>query len=318
MNQKNVNEFLWVEKYRPETIQECILPANIKKTFLGIVKAGLMPNMLLSGTSGLGKTTVAIALCKSLELDYILINSSEESGIDILRNKIKQFASTISLSGGDKVKVVILDESDSLNPQSTQPALRAFIEEFSSNCRFIFTCNFKNRIIEALHSRCTVIEFNTSKKDLAVLAMEFMKRLKVILKSESIKFDDKTLAELIIKHAPDWRRVLNESQRHSISGEITTNVLVGMSDQTMLSLVAALKDKDFKTMRGWVANNNDIDSSVIFRNIFDQVVEIAKPGSIPSAVIILADYQYKAAFVADRELNTVACLTELMASVEWI
>ena len=318
MNQKNVNEFLWVEKYRPETIQECILPANIKKTFLGIVKAGLMPNMLLSGTSGLGKTTVAIALCKSLELDYILINSSEESGIDILRNKIKQFASTISLSGGDKVKVVILDESDSLNPQSTQPALRAFIEEFSSNCRFIFTCNFKNRIIEALHSRCTVIEFNTSKKDLAVLAMEFMKRLKVILKSESIKFDDKTLAELIIKHAPDWRRVLNESQRHSISGEITTNVLVGMSDQTMLSLVAALKDKDFKTMRGWVANNNDIDSSVIFRNIFDQVVEIAKPGSIPSAVIILADYQYKAAFVADRELNSVACLTELMASVEWI
>lgn len=290
MNQKNVNEFLWVEKYRPETIQECILPANIKKTFLGIVKAGLMPNMLLSGTSGLGKTTVAIALCKSLELDYILINSSEESGIDILRNKIKQFASTISLSGGDKVKVVILDESDSLNPQSTQPALRAFIEEFSSNCRFIFTCNFKNRIIEALHSRCTVIEFNTSKKDLAVLAMEFMKRLKVILKSEGIKFDDKTLAELIIKHAPDWRRVLNESQRHSISGEITTNVLVGMSDQTMLSLVAALKDKDFKTMRGWVANNNDIDSSVIFRNIFDQVVEIAKPGSIPSAVIILADY----------------------------
>jgi len=318
MNQKNVNEFLWVEKYRPETIQECILPANIKKTFLGIVKAGLMPNMLLSGTSGLGKTTVAIALCKSLELDYILINSSEESGIDILRNKIKQFASTISLSGGDKVKVVILDESDSLNPQSTQPALRAFIEEFSSNCRFIFTCNFKNRIIEALHSRCTVIEFNTSKKDLAALAMEFMKRLKVILKSEGIKFDDKTLAELIIKHAPDWRRVLNESQRHSISGEITTNVLVGMSDQTMLSLVAALKDKDFKTMRGWVANNNDIDSSVIFRNIFDQVVEIAKPGSIPSAVIILADYQYKAAFVADRELNTVACLTELMASVEWI
>ena len=318
MNQKNVNEFLWVEKYRPETIQECILPANIKKTFLGIVKAGLMPNMLLSGTSGLGKTTVAIALCKSLELDYILINSSEESGIDILRNKIKQFASTISLSGGDKVKVVILDESDSLNPQSTQPALRAFIEEFSSNCRFIFTCNFKNRIIEALHSRCTVIEFNTSKKDLAVLAMEFMKRLKVILKSEGIKFDDKTLAELIIKHAPDWRRVLNESQRHSISGEITTNVLVGMSDQTMSSLVAALKDKDFKTMRGWVANNNDIDSSVIFRNIFDQVVEIAKPGSIPSAVIILADYQYKAAFVADRELNTVACLTELMASVEWI
>ena len=318
MNQKNVNEFLWVEKYRPETIQECILPANIKKTFLGIVKAGLMPNMLLSGTSGLGKTTVAIALCKSLDLDYILINSSEESGIDILRNKIKQFASTISLSGGDKVKVVILDESDSLNPQSTQPALRAFIEEFSSNCRFIFTCNFKNRIIEALHSRCTVIEFNTSKKDLAVLAMEFMKRLKVILKSEGIKFDDKTLAELIIKHAPDWRRVLNESQRHSISGEITTNVLVGMSDQTMLSLVAALKDKDFKTMRGWVANNNDIDSSVIFRNIFDQVVEIAKPGSIPSAVIILADYQYKAAFVADRELNTVACLTELMASVEWI
>lgn len=318
MNQKNVNEFLWVEKYRPETIQECILPVNIKKTFLSIVKAGLMPNMLLSGTSGLGKTTVAIALCKSLDLDYILINSSEESGIDILRNKIKQFASTISLSGGDKVKVVILDEADNLNPQSTQPALRAFIEEFSSNCRFIFTCNFKNRIIEALHSRCTVIEFNTSKKDLATLAMEFMKRLKVILRSESIKFDDKTLAELIIKHAPDWRRVLNESQRHSISGEITTNILVGMSDQTMLSLVAALKDKDFKTMRAWVANNNDIDSSVIFRNIFDQVVEIAKPGSIPSAVIILADYQYKAAFVADRELNTVACLTELMASVEWI
>lgn len=317
MNQ-NVNEFLWAEKYRPTVIQECILPANIKKTFSDIVKSGSVPNMLLTGSSGLGKTTVARALCKSLNLDYILINSSEESGIDVLRSKIKQFASTVSLDGSARAKVVILDEADYLNPQSTQPALRAFIEEFSSNCRFIFTCNFKNRIIEPLHSRCTVLEFNTSKKDLTPLAVEFHKRLKTILQNEHIKFDDKILAELIMKYAPDWRRVLNEAQRHSISGEISSSILIGMSDQNMSALIEALKEKNFRQMRAWVVNNNDIDSSVIFRNIYDQIVEIAKPGSIPSAIIILADYQYKAAFVADRELNTVACLTELMASVEWL
>jgi DNA polymerase III delta prime subunit len=309
------SEFLWVEKYRPRTIEECILPSSLKKTFQQIVDTGEMHNMLLTGSAGLGKTTVAKALCNQLDLDYMVINASEESGIDVLRSKIKQFASSVSLNGG--TKVVILDEADYLNAQSTQPALRGFIEEFSSNCRFILTCNFKNRIIEPLHSRCSVIEFNTTKKQLAELAAGFMKRLQDILTAEKVDYNNKILAELIMRYAPDWRRVINEVQRYSSSGEITSDILIGMSDQNIAALVGFLKAKDFKSMRSWVTNNTDVDSSVIFRRIYDTLYDYAQPQSIPAIILILADYQYKAAFVADKELNTVACLTEIMASSEW-
>jgi DNA polymerase III delta prime subunit len=310
------NEFLWVERWRPQTIEECILPQGLKDTFTEIVKHGEMHNMLLAGTAGLGKTTVARALCNELDLEYLLINSSEESGIDVLRSKIKQFASTVSLQGG-KYKVVILDEADYLNAQSTQPALRGFIEEFSANCRFILTCNFKNRIIEPLHSRCAVIEFNTNKKQLAGLAGQFMKRLQLILDKEDIKYNNKVIADLIMRYAPDWRRVLNECQRYSASGEITPDILIDMSDQNIAKLINHLKTKDFKSMRSWVTNNSDVDSSVIFRKIYDSLYEYAEGQSIPSIILILADYQYKAAFVSDRELNIVACLTEIMASSQW-
>jgi DNA polymerase III delta prime subunit len=309
------DEYLWVEKYRPQTIDDCVLPAELKKTFNEIVRGGQLPNLLLSGSAGLGKTTVARALCNALNLDYMLINGSEESGIDVLRNKIKQFASTVSLNGG--YKVVILDEADYLNPQSTMPALRGFIEEFSNNCRFILTCNFKNKIIEPLHSRCSVIEFNTTKKSLASLAGDFMKRLIFILKTEGIKYHEQTLAELIIRYAPDWRRVLNECQRYSTSGEIPTAILVGMSDQSIAELARYLKSKDFKSMRSWVVNNSTLDSAVVFRKLYDSLYDVVAPSSIPSAVLILADYSYKAGFMADKELNMVACMTELMGNIEW-
>ena len=311
-----MNEFLWVERYRPNTIEECILPQSLKDTFSEVVKHGELHNMLLSGTAGLGKTTVARALCNELNLEYLLINSSEENGIDVLRSKIKQFASTVSLQGG-KYKVVILDEADYLNAQSTQPALRGFIEEFSANCRFILTCNFKNRIIEPLHSRCSVIEFNTNKKQLAGLAGQFMKRLQFILDKEGIKYSNKVIADLIMRYAPDWRRVLNECQRYSASGEITPYILVDMSDQNVAQLISHLKTKDFKSMRSWVTNNSDVDSAVIFRKIYDSLYDYAEGQSIPGIILILADYQYKAAFCADREINIVACLTEIMASSQW-
>ena len=310
------DEFLWVEKYRPQTIDDCVLPAELKKTFNEIVQGRQLPNLLLAGSAGLGKTTVARALCNALNLDYMLINGSEESGIDVLRNKIKQFASTVSLSGG--YKVVILDEADYLNPQSTMPALRGFIEEFSNNCRFILTCNFKNKIIEPLHSRCSVIEFNTTKKSLASLAGDFMKRLIFILKTEGIKYHEQTLAELIIRYAPDWRRVLNECQRYSTSGEIPTAILVGMSDQSIAELARYLKSKDFKSMRSWVVNNSTLDSAVVFRKLYDSLYDVVAPSSIPSAVLILADYSYKAGFMADKELNMVACMTELLVNIEWV
>jgi len=311
-----MNEFLWVERYRPNTIEECILPQSLKDTFSEVVKHGELHNMLLSGTAGLGKTTVARALCNELNLEYLLINSSEENGIDVLRSKIKQFASTVSLQGG-KYKVVILDEADYLNAQSTQPALRGFIEEFTANCRFILTCNFKNRIIEPLHSRCSVIEFNTNKKQLAGLAGQFMKRLQFILDKEGIKYSNKVIADLIMRYAPDWRRVLNECQRYSASGEITPDILVDMSDQNVAQLISHLKTKDFKSMRSWVTNNSDVDSAVIFRKIYDSLYDYAEGQSIPGIILILADYQYKAAFCADREINIVACLTEIMASSQW-
>ena len=309
-------EFLWVEKYRPQTIADTILPVSLKNTFQKMVDTGELQNMLFTGTAGLGKTTVAKALCKSLDLDYIVINGSEEGNIDTLRTKIKQFASTVSLQGG--YKVVILDEADYLNPQSFQPALRGFIEEFSSNCRFILTCNFKNRIIEPLHSRCGVYEFNTSKKDMVQLCGEFMDRAASILYKEQVSFDSKVLAELIMKFAPDWRRVLGELQRHSSGGApIDSDILNNLTDKNFDDLFAHLKNKDFKKMRAWVVNNIDTDASAIFRAIYDRMTDKVSPQSIPQIVLILADYQYKNAFVADHELNVVACLTEVMANVQF-
>jgi|TARA_B100000242_G_scaffold85557_1_gene57161 DNA polymerase III delta prime subunit len=309
------SEFLWVEKYRPQKVSDTILPESLKQTFQKIIDGKELPNMLFTGTAGLGKTTVARALCNELGCDYILINGSEEGNIDTLRTKIKQFASSVSLQGG--FKVVILDEADYLNPQSTQPALRGFIEEFSNNCRFILTCNFKNRIIEPLHSRCGVYEFNTSKKSMAELCQSFMARCKTILDNEKIEHDDKALAELIIKFAPDWRRVLNELQRYSINGRIDSGIINNLQDKNFDDLFSHLKNKNFKSMRSWVVNNIDTDASAIFRAIYDRMSDKVAPQSIPQLVLLLADYQYKNAFVADHELNVVACLTEVMSDVQF-
>ncbi len=309
------SEFLWVEKYRPQKVSDTILPESLKQTFQKIIDGKELPNMLFTGTAGLGKTTVARALCNELGCDYILINGSEEGNIDTLRTKIKQFASSVSLQGG--FKVVILDEADYLNPQSTQPALRGFIEEFSNNCRFILTCNFKNRIIEPLHSRCGVYEFNTSKKSMAELCQSFMARCKTILDNEKIEHDDKALAELIIKFAPDWRRVLNELQRYSINGRIDSGIINNLQDKNFDDLFSHLKNKNFKSMRSWVVNNIDTDASAIFRAIYDRMSDKVAPQSIPQLVLLLADYQYKNAVVADHELNVVACLTEVMSDVQF-
>ena len=312
-----MNEFLWVEKYRPQLIQDCILPNSIKKTFEDIVNGGELHNMLLTGTAGTGKTTIAKALCYELGLDYLMINGLEESGIDTLRTKIKQFASSVSLSGG--YKVVILDEADYLTPQSTQPALRAFMEEFSSNCRFILTCNFKNRIIEPLHSRCAVVEFNIPKKDMPELCMEFLDRCCYILNTEGpITYEKEVIAELILKHQPDWRRVINELQRHSASGKIDSSILIHqIADLAIVDLITYLKTKNFKAMRQWVADNMDAEPASIFRKLYDAMNDRVEPKSIPQLVLILADYQYKNAFVADHELNMVACLTEAMTQVQF-
>ena len=309
-------DFLWCEKHRPRKVENAILPKKLKDVFLKIVKSGELPNMLFTGTAGLGKTTIARAICDELGYDYILINGSEDGNIDTLRGKIKQFASSISLSGG--YKVVILDEADYLNPQSTQPALRGFIEEFSDNCRFILTCNFKNKVIEPLHSRCSVYEFTNSKKVLADLCGQFMGRLSKILDDEGVAYTNEVVAELIMRYAPDWRRVLNESQRYSISGKLETSVLINDSNGNYSGLFQSLKSKDFKKMRSWVVNNMDTEPAAIFRGIYDSMEGKVQPQSIPQLVLILADYQYKNAFVADHELNLVACLTECMANVEYV
>ena len=309
-----MEQFLWVEKYRPKNIDDCILPPSLKKTFNKMVETGELTNMLFTGTAGLGKTTVAKALCNMLDLDYIVINGSEEGNIDTLRGKIKQFASTVSLQGG--YKVVILDEADYLNPQSTQPALRGFIEEFANNCRFILTCNFKNRIIEPLHSRCGVYEFNGGDKP--TLCGEFMTRCQQILLDEGVVLHKpQVLAYVIMKFFPDWRRVLNELQRYSMSGSIDEGILVNISDKNYDDLFIHLKTKDFKKMRSWVVNNIDTDASAIFRSIYDRMGDKIAAASIPQLVLILADYQYKNAFVADHELNVVACLTEVMSDVQF-
>jgi DNA polymerase III delta prime subunit len=309
------NDFLWVEKYRPRKIDDCILPQSIKNTFKDIVKSGELPNMMFSGTAGVGKTTVARALCNELDLDHIVINGSEEGNIDTLRGKIKQFASTVSLHGG--VKVVILDEADYLNPQSTQPALRGFIEEFSRNCRFILTCNFKNRIIEPLHSRCSVYEFAIPNSEKPKVAAQFFKRLVDILSAEKVANDPKVVATLVEKHFPDWRRVINECQRYSVSGKIDAGALVNLSEDNIKVLMQSLKDREFKAMRKWVVDNIDTEPQAIFRKIYDSMYEYMKPDCIPNVVVTLADYQYKNAFVADHELNVVACMTELMVNAEF-
>jgi len=311
----NNNEFLWVEKYRPSTINDCVLPDNIKNTFKQIVEGGELHNMLLTGTPGLGKTTVAKALCNELNVDFILINGSEESGIDTLRTKIKKFASSVSLQGG--YKVVILDEADYLNPQSTQPALRGFIEEFSGNCRFILTCNFKNRIIQAIHSRTTVIEFNIPKKEQQNLASTMMNRLRMILDQENVEHESEVLAELVMKHMPDWRRVINELQRYSTGGTIDSGILVQLRDENVSALMGHLKEKDFKNMRKWVVENLDTDPIALYRKVYDSMGEFVSPQSIPHIVLILAEYQYKDSFVADHELNLVACLTEIMMEIKF-
>ena len=308
-------DFLWVEQYRPKTIDDCILPDSLKSLFSAFVKKGEISNMLFSGTAGIGKTTVAKALCNQMNCDWIMINGSEEGGIDVLRNKIKNFASTVSLSGGKKV--VILDEADYLNPQSTQPALRGFVEEFHKNCRFILTCNFKNRIIEPLHSRFSNIEFKVNPKDKPKLASKLFERAVYILKEQNVSYEDKVLVELITKHFPDFRKLINELQRYSVSGSIDAGILVNVSDENLKTLVTHLKDKAFSDMRKWVVNNLDNDPVKIFRKIYDTLYTNLEPSTIPHAVLIIADYQYKSAFVADQEINLVACLTELMSQVKF-
>ena len=308
-------DFLWVEQYRPKTIDDCILPDSLKNLFSSFIKKGELSNMLFSGTPGIGKTTVAKALCEQMNCDWIMINGSEEGGIDVLRNKIKNFASTVSLSGGKKV--VILDEADYLNPQSTQPAMRGFVEEFHKNCRFILTCNFKNRIIEPLHSRFSNIEFKVNPKDKPKLASRLFERAIYILKEQNVSYEDKVLVELITKHFPDFRKLINELQRYSVSGSIDAGILVNVSDENLKTLVTHLKNKEFSDMRKWVVNNLDNDPVKIFRKIYDTLYTNLEPSTIPHAVLIIADYQYKSAFVADQEINLVACLTELMSQVKF-
>jgi DNA polymerase III delta prime subunit len=309
-----MSHILWVEKYRPKTIEECILPDGIKATFQEYVNRKEIPNLLLAGSAGVGKTTIAKALCEEVGCDYIMINGSDESGIDVLRNKIKNYASSMSLSGGRKV--VIIDEADYLNPNSTQPAMRGAIEEFASNCSFIFTCNFKNRIIDPIHSRCTVVDFkiNGSKQKMAAA---FFKRAEWILEQEGITYDKAVVAAVITKHFPDNRRVLNELQRYSVSGTIDKGILASVSDVQMNELVSSVMNKDFASCRKWVTNNLDNDITRIFRNIYDALYDKLKPNSVPQMVLILAKYQYQAAFVADHEINLIACLTELMVECEF-
>lgn len=310
------NDVLWTEKYRPRKVEDCILPTEIKNTFNLFIKNNEVPNLLLCGKQGTGKTTVARAICEQLGSDYIVINGSMNGGIDTLRNDIKNFASTTSLTGARKM--VILDEADYLNAQSTQPALRNFMEEYSKNCGFILTCNFKNRIIEPLHSRCSVIEFKIPNDQKPQLAMAFFKRVKTILEKESITYSAEVVGELITKHFPDWRRVINELQRYSVSGTIDTGILTTVSDENFNILLQALKNRKFTEMRKWVAESMDYDPPVLFRKIYDTLSTHVKPSSIPAAIVILADYQYKSAFVSDQEINTTACLCQLMAEMEFV
>ena len=311
------DEFLWVEKYRPKTIDECILPEETKKTFKSFLDKGEVPNLLLAGPAGCGKTTVAKALCLQLGVDYYVINGSDEGRfLDTVRNNAKNFASTVSLSSTAKHKVIIIDEADNTT-NDVQLLLRAFIEEFSANCRFIFPCNYKNRLVEPLHSRCACIDFSTNSKDRPGLAAQFFARLQEILGTEGVEYDNKVLVELINKHFPDWRRVLNELQRYSSSGKIDSGILASFSDVKVNGLIKNLKNKEFSEVRKWVVNNLDNDSGVLMRRIYDVLHDSLVPNSIPAAVLVLAKYQYQGAFVADQEINMLACLTELMVECEF-
>jgi DNA polymerase III delta prime subunit len=309
-----MEHLLWTEKYRPKKIEDCILPERLKKPFQEYVNQSNIPNLLLAGGAGVGKTTVAKAMCEEIGCDYMVINGSDESGIDTFRTKIKNYASSMSLSGGRKV--IIIDEADYLNPNSTQPALRNAIEEFAINCSFIFTCNYKTRIIEPLHSRCAVIDFGLKNDEKASMASQFFKRLQSVLQTEKVEFDDKVIVELVKKHFPDFRRVLNELQRYSQFGKIDVGILAQIGNIQLQEIVKHIKAKDFGAIRKWVATS-DLDSNSVFRQIYDSLYDFMKPHSIPQAVLIIADYQYKNAFVADTEINLVACLTELMANCEY-
>ena len=310
-----MEEFLWVEKYRPKSIIDCILPDTLKQTFQEFVNQDNIPNLLLTGGPGVGKTTVAKAMLEEIEADYIVINGSMNGNIDTLRNEIKDFASTMSFTNNRKY--VILDEADYLNPQSTQPALRNFMEEFSKNCGFILTCNFKNRIIEPLHSRCSVVEFNIPKVEKQQMAADFFSRCRDILDIEKIEYDKRVLAEIVKNYFPDFRRVLNELQRYSATGKIDSGILAITNDAPIEALVDHLKAKSFSEMRKWIAQNSDTDTASILRKLYDIANEKMKPHSVAQLVLILADYQYKAAFVADQEINLVACMTEIMANCEF-
>jgi DNA polymerase III delta prime subunit len=313
-----MSDFLWVEKYRPKKISECILTEDLKETFTQFLKQKEIPNLLLSGTAGTGKTTVARALCEELGADYIIINGSDEGRqIDTLRNKIKNFASTVSLTETSNHKVVIIDEADYMNADSVQPALRNFIETFYNNCRFIFTCNYVNKIIPALHSRCTVIDFKIVNGQKVKTATAFMKRLEGILKDENIEFDKKVLSELIQKYYPDFRRTINELQRYSVRGKIDSGILFSLSEANTKELILSLKEKRFNDMRKWVVQNLDKEAAFLFRTIYDVLYTSLDAKSIPQSILILAGYQYKSAFVADQEINMVACLTEIMASCKF-
>ena len=309
-----MEHLLWTEKYRPKAIKDCILPDRLKKPFQEYVNQSNIPNLLLSGGAGVGKTTVAKAMCDEIGCDSLVINGSDESGIDTFRVKIKNYASSMSLAGGRKV--IIIDEADYLNPNSTQPALRNAIEEFASNCSFIFTCNYKNRIIDPLHSRCAVVDFTLRNGEKAKMASQFMKRITNILVDEKIEYDDKVIVELIKKHFPDFRRVINELQRYSNFGKIDIGILAQIGDVPIEKVVTLIHEKNFKEIRKWIATN-DVDSNTLFRKLYDTLYEKLKSHSIPKAVLILADYQYKAAFVSDQEINTVACLTELMVECDF-
>ena len=312
-----MKKFLWVEQYRPQKIDDCILPANIKKAFKGFVEKGEIPNLLLTGTAGVGKTTIAKAVCDEIGASYIVINGSDEGRfLDTVRNRVRQFATTVSLTSGAPHKVVIIDEADNTTPD-VQLSLRTAVEEFHNNCRFIFTCNFQNKIIEPLHSRCTVVDFRIQKEQQQQLQGQFFMRLKQILDENKVEYQDKVIVKLIQRYYPDWRRLINEAQRHAATGKIDTDILCGIADVNLSQLMNSLKNKEFSTVRKWVVDNIDNDPNIVMRKIYDALYENIKPKYIPEVVLILAKYQYQIAFVADQEINLLACLTEVMMSCEF-